>query len=206
MGSLWYDRQGTPIDAATANTLLGRPGYKRIELTAVGGAEISTVWLGDLSGWEVSGTAAGQVALHHRCGHAETLRASGIRADFSVYVGNVVEHVLEVVEAHTCKPYEPSPEHQARVARWQSTTDVKGPDDIPERLDAQERVSGPPVQRPGLLYSDAPGLATPQHRMVDGPGCTPAVVDVARVECLGDGCTGCSDPQCWTARADGGDV
>lgn len=41
------------------------------------------------------------------------------------------------------------------------------------------------------------------YRVVDGPGCTPVVV---RVECLGDSCTGCSDPQCWTARADGGDV
>ena len=39
-----------------------------------------------------------------------------------------------------------------------------------------ERVSGPPVRRPGLLYSDAPGLMTPQHRPVDGPGCTPAFV------------------------------
>ena len=47
-----------------------------------------------------------------------------------------------------------------------------------------ERPSGPPVR-------------------VDGPGCTPATVSVP---CLGEECTGCSDPQCWTARADGGDA
>lgn len=47
-----------------------------------------------------------------------------------------------------------------------------------------ERPSGPPVR-------------------VDGPGCTPATVSVP---CLGEGCTGCSDPQCPTALADGGDV
>jgi hypothetical protein len=51
--------------------------------------------------------------------------------------------------------------------------------------------------------------AAEQLRPVDGlTGCTPTFVpggDVT-VECLGDNCTGCSDPQCHTARADGGDV
>lgn len=74
------------------------------------------------------------------------------------------------------------------------TTAAAVPD---EDLARTERVSGSPVQRPGLLYADAPGLATPQHRgeapklsgiakavselpppprPVDGPGCTPAFV------------------------------
>jgi hypothetical protein len=137
--------------------------------------ELGYVWLGDLSGWEVvpvvRDTAAGaplQLELRHRCGWAQRQPDEGITGDGAAYVGNLIERALEANQGHVCKPHEPSPEHQARVARWESMTDIKGPDDIPERPDANERVSGPPVRRPGLLYSDAPGLATPQHR-VDGP-------------------------------------
>ncbi|MCC9712058.1 hypothetical protein E4N62_46755 [Streptomyces sp. MNU76] len=50
---LWYDRNRQPIDADTANRLLGDQGYVRIaltELTAPDGphrtARISTVWRG----------------------------------------------------------------------------------------------------------------------------------------------------------------
>lgn len=111
-----HDRQGdvagvqpggiaTPGDRPGFASRLCPPGY---------------IWLGDLAGWEVAGTVAGggQVSLHHRCGWNETLRASGICADFSVYVGNLVERVLELVENHVCTPRMPSPEHQDRVQRW----------------------------------------------------------------------------------------
>lgn len=50
---LWYDRQGQPIDTATANRLLGDMGYKRIAKTNIKSAsdpaidwDVSTVWLG----------------------------------------------------------------------------------------------------------------------------------------------------------------
>lgn len=50
---LWYDRQGQPIDAEQANTLLGDPAYKRVALTDITSASdsavnyrVSTVWLG----------------------------------------------------------------------------------------------------------------------------------------------------------------
>lgn len=176
------------------------------------------VWLGALSGWEVgimsrhSHDGGLAVCLYHRCGWAEPIAPCGIAEDHSVYLGNLVERAREVAEEHTCAPHEPSEEHKARVAEW-----TKQADD----LASTERVSGSPVQRPGrLLYADAPGLITPQHRPVDGPGCTPALVpgvlrsvhafnsgsSGANVECLGEQCTGCSDSQCWTVRADGGDV
>jgi hypothetical protein len=49
---LWFDRQGKPIDTATANDLLGKPAYVRVALTEITSAtdpaadcRISTVWL-----------------------------------------------------------------------------------------------------------------------------------------------------------------
>lgn len=48
----FYDRDGSPLDLATANELLGRPEYKRVGLTEVASADrsvvrtVSTVWLG----------------------------------------------------------------------------------------------------------------------------------------------------------------
>lgn len=71
-------------------------------------------------------------------------------------------------------------------------------DEAAEQLAARKR-SEWGQHRPEEPFPTAIGPLRP----VDGPGCTPVVV---RVECLGDSCTGCSDPQCWTARADGGDV
>lgn len=47
----WYDRDGSPIDTATANELLGNIEYKRVGLTEVASADrsvvhlVSTVWL-----------------------------------------------------------------------------------------------------------------------------------------------------------------
>lgn len=47
----WYDRDGSPIDTATANELLSNQEYKRIGLTEVASADrsvvhlVSTVWL-----------------------------------------------------------------------------------------------------------------------------------------------------------------
>ena len=62
------------------------------------------VWLGDLSGWEVSGSVAGagQVALHHRCGWAITLKSDGICADFSVYLASIVEAAIKERANHRC--------------------------------------------------------------------------------------------------------
>ena len=48
----WYDRDGNPIDVATANDLLGNVEYKRVGLTEVAAGDrsavhvVSTVWLG----------------------------------------------------------------------------------------------------------------------------------------------------------------
>lgn len=39
-----------------------------------------------------------------------------------------------------------------------------------------------------------------RRQVVDGR-CVPVTVP-----CLGDGCTGCSDCDCWTVSADGGDA
>lgn len=51
--NIWFDRQGNPLDSATANTLLLDEDYKRIGLTCIRsttdpGADylVSTVWLG----------------------------------------------------------------------------------------------------------------------------------------------------------------
>jgi hypothetical protein len=47
----WYDRDGSPIDMATASELLGDPEYKRVGLTEVASRDrsvvhhVSTVWL-----------------------------------------------------------------------------------------------------------------------------------------------------------------
>lgn len=50
---LWYDRHGSPIDAATADRLLRDKQYRRIALTEITSASdpditwrVSTVWLG----------------------------------------------------------------------------------------------------------------------------------------------------------------
>jgi hypothetical protein len=50
---IWFDRQGNPLDSATANTLLADNDYKRIGLTRIRSATdpdtdylVSTVWLG----------------------------------------------------------------------------------------------------------------------------------------------------------------
>lgn len=49
---IWYDRQGQPIDAERANTLLGDRDYTRVALTEIASAsnpevsyQVSTVWL-----------------------------------------------------------------------------------------------------------------------------------------------------------------
>lgn len=48
----FYDRDGSPLDSATANELLCKPEYKRIGLTEVASSDrsvvhtVSTVWLG----------------------------------------------------------------------------------------------------------------------------------------------------------------
>ncbi|MDR3083419.1 MAG: hypothetical protein LBV60_21295 [Streptomyces sp.] len=48
----WYDKDGTPLDIATVNELLGNPEYKRVGLTEVASRDrsvvhiVSTVWLG----------------------------------------------------------------------------------------------------------------------------------------------------------------
>lgn len=48
----WYDKDGNPIDVATANELLGSAEYKRVGLTEVASSDrsrvhtVSTVWLG----------------------------------------------------------------------------------------------------------------------------------------------------------------
>lgn len=54
----WYDRQGHPITADQANTLLGDPAYKRVALTDITSSSdssvnyrISTVWLGADHNW-----------------------------------------------------------------------------------------------------------------------------------------------------------
>lgn len=54
----WYDRAGSPIDATTANDLLGDPKYKRVALTRITSAtdpdveyRVSTVWLGLDHNW-----------------------------------------------------------------------------------------------------------------------------------------------------------
>jgi len=50
---LWYDRQGQPLDADTANRLLGNMEYARVARTRITSAsdpdtewDVSTVWLG----------------------------------------------------------------------------------------------------------------------------------------------------------------
>lgn len=50
---IWFDKHGQPIDAATANDLLGDMAYKRVALTEVTSHtdpdikhRVSTVWLG----------------------------------------------------------------------------------------------------------------------------------------------------------------
>ena len=48
----WYDKDGTLLDVATANDLLGDAEYKRVDLTEVSSRDrsvvhiVSTVWLG----------------------------------------------------------------------------------------------------------------------------------------------------------------
>lgn len=97
--SNWYDRAGKPIDALTANDLLGDPKYKRVALTRVtSGSDpnveyrVSTVWLGldhnwgggepllfetmSFGGGRGSGPVA--VAVDHRGCRARRAHGSGV--------------------------------------------------------------------------------------------------------------------------------
>lgn len=137
------DHRGPEFDAAATAplTAIGDPPREGAAGIASQLCPEGYFWLGDLSGWEVSGdSGAGQVALHHRCGYAETLRASGIRADFSVYVGNIVDRVLQLLPTHVCPPHTRSPETAAMVRQWEEA----------------ERVSGPPRPLPPEEPADIP--------------------------------------------------
>lgn len=155
--------------------------------------ELGYAWLGDLSGWEVvpelrdafTDAPPLRLELRHRCGFVQRQPFEGITGDGAAYLGNIVERALELSQSHVCTEREPSPEHQARIARWSAAAGLTPTGDVAQDQLALVRA----------MVSKGP-------RTVDGPGCTPAAV----VECLGDSCTGCSDPQCWTARADGGDT
>ncbi len=46
MNSLYFDRQGQRIDVDEWSRLAHTPGYKTVNRSRVGGAEVSTVWLG----------------------------------------------------------------------------------------------------------------------------------------------------------------
>ena len=103
------------------------------------------------------------------------------------------------------------------------------------RDDGRDEEEGEPLIKPltgydlfvAQKYAPAPEPADiPVRRLVDGKWQTVEVTlsdfranegadgrqpfrvkpDAVSVECLGDNCTGCSDPQCWTVRADGGDA
>jgi hypothetical protein len=191
--------------------------------------ELGYVWLGDFSGWEVvpelrdafTDAPPLRLELRHRCGFALRQPDEGITGDGAAYVGNLIERLLEAVypqdgsQGHVCAPHEPSPEHQARVARWAAAAGVTPSGDV-----AQDQLGIVRALSRGAHLHDR---SSAPPRLVDGPGCTPASViglaatplppraggpdlEDVRVECLGDSCTGCSDSQCWTARADGGDV
>lgn len=156
----YHDRASGP-PRAHFDRVLGQPETELQKAAREVLTDLGYFWLGDLSGWEVAGGAAGQVELHHRCGYAETLPASGVQADFSVYVGNLVERVLEVSQGHACAPHEPSPEHRARIARWSAAAGLTPTGDV-----AQDQ----------LALVRAMVSKGPRNRPVDGPGCTPAVV------------------------------
>jgi hypothetical protein len=56
---IWYGRDGQPIDATTANRLLGDMDYSRVALTRIASSSdsgieyvISTVWLGCNYNWD----------------------------------------------------------------------------------------------------------------------------------------------------------
>jgi len=55
----WFDRNGQPLDASTANDLLGDRAYQRVALTRITSATdtsadfmVSTVWLGLNYNWD----------------------------------------------------------------------------------------------------------------------------------------------------------
>lgn len=183
----YHDRASGP-PRAQFDRALGEPESELQATAREVLTELGYVWLGDLAGWEivpVYGEAREDglwLELRHRCGWARRQPFEGITGDGAAYVGNILERLMEVAPGHACAPHEPSPEHQARVARWTAAAGLTPSGDV---------------------AADQLAVVRAASRNVDGPGCTPASV---RVECLGDSCTGCTDPQCWTARADGGDV
>lgn len=126
--------------------------------------ELGYVWLGDLSGWEVvpelrdafTDAPPLRLELRHRCGFAQRQPFEGITGDGAAYVANIVSRLMEVAPSHVCAPHEPSPEHQARVARWAAAAGVTPSGDV-----AQDQLAI---------------VRAASRRVVDGPGCTPAVV------------------------------
>lgn len=124
------------------------------------------VWVGDLSGWEIvpidqDGIAMAHpgLELRHRCGRRVQQPESGITGDGAAFLGNLVENCVEENDGHTCTPHQPSPEHQARVARWMAAAGMEPSGDVAQDQLALVRA----------MVSKGP-------RTVDGPGCTPAFV------------------------------
>lgn len=72
----------------------------------------------------------------------------------------------------------------------------------PQELFRNSGPAAPPVRLPRYR---GPSEVQPQapRPLFDGPPLLPA--RSTYVPCLGRECTGCSDPECWTVRADGGD-
>lgn len=87
------------------------------------------VWLGDCAGWEIVPVVKARdliaetedlgLELRHRCGWAEGQPFDGITGDGAAYVGNLIERLLEIAPVHACITRPRSPEHAARVQRWQ---------------------------------------------------------------------------------------
>lgn len=83
------------------------------------------------------------------------------------------------------------------IASWQVTPKPSGRsiEDCP----GGESCPGHPTAPQELFRNSGPAAPRP---LLDGPPLLPA--RSTYVPCLGQECTGCSDPECWTVRASGG--
>lgn len=156
------------------------------------------VWLGDLAGMEVVPVSSyadpevddypsklGLVLFHRTCKPGWEQPEEGISENGSCYVANLVERAVKARETHACTPFQPSPEHQARVARWADRSSapprpvvaegdpfgVLAGVELRDVPDGQED-EGEPAIKPLTGY-DLHVAA----KYADGPGCTPVPVD-----------------------------
>lgn len=193
-------------------------------------SEASHVWLGDLSGMEVvpvvtigpDGPEARLELRHRLCDDRWPIPEDGIAADGSAYAANIAVQAREALATHACTVRERSAEHQDRVARWLTAANLPHTGDPVRDQLALVRNISQAVRPAGMTEAEMDtkleeiGRRLVHGSDVDAPAAAAAIARAARarrlahgpvtVECLGDSCTGCSDPQCWTARADGGDV